>query len=438
MGLCRYYLGEVNIPKEKRQTYAEQALKLLRAGGMMSVKRINLYGRKLQLLYPPEWNEDGCATGNYNYYEDAYWDTWRLEAETGKLDANRIGEGVFCQSVLVAKVLAALYSPSFCLVAIDSDLIREKNCIGWINYVLGTAFTNERTTRIWDIVQLLHKENWDAQYHQYLDYLWLDYPMECVNLNQIEPYIAACHPELLDNKLFASSEDIARYRTGKISIGLGYVLFQIALKRYHEAGGTLDEVVRYLCLPKQAGDMLQNKTIQQLLFAQQMMTPAMVIALTAKEFGVEFWSLWDEVGEKVPQICQYQQPNPCPPVEPISTQDFFKLNPDDMVYWWTGETPVVFSPELEKWMYALRAELDHISETIQPQDFLITLVENIDNLGALAFRDMLYEFVERQNNQKVQAAVILMGRLAERKFPYGRQYQALLANKELRQRILGF
>ena len=74
MGLCRYYLGEVNIPNEKRQTYAEQALKLLRAGGMMSVKRINLYGRKLQLLYPPEWNEDGCATGNYNYYEDAYWD----------------------------------------------------------------------------------------------------------------------------------------------------------------------------------------------------------------------------------------------------------------------------------------------------------------------------------------------------------------------------
>lgn len=63
-------------------------------------------------------------------------------------------------------------------------------------------------------------------------------------------------------------------------------------------------------------------------------------------------------------------------------------------------------------MKALRAELDHISETILPQDFLVTLAENIDNLGALAFRDMLYEFVKRQNEPKVQAAVILMGRLA--------------------------
>ena len=248
MGSCRYYLGEVNIPKEKCQTYAGQALKLLRAGGMMSVKRVNLYGRKLQLLYPPEWNEEGFAAGNYNYYEDTYWNTWRLDAETGRLDASRIGEGDFCQAVLVTKLLAALYSQSFCLVAIDSDLIQGKNCIGWINYIyiLGTEFTTERTTRIWDIVQLLHKENWDEQYHRYLDYLWLDYPMEFANLNQFEPYIAVCHPELLrDHKLFIEDEDITRYRTGQISVGLGYALFQAALKRYHKVGGTLDEAVKY-------------------------------------------------------------------------------------------------------------------------------------------------------------------------------------------------
>lgn len=103
MGSCNYYLGEVNIPKGKCRTYAEQALKLLRAGGMMSIKQVDLYGRKLQLLYSPEWNEEGFAAGNSNYYEDAYWDTWRLDAETGRLDVGRIGEGDFCQAVLVQK-----------------------------------------------------------------------------------------------------------------------------------------------------------------------------------------------------------------------------------------------------------------------------------------------------------------------------------------------
>ena len=87
MGIESQYLGEINIPEEYRAEYAQQALKLLRAGGMMSIKRVDLYGRKFQLLYSPEWNEEGCAAGNYNYYEDAYWDTWRLDAETGRLDA---------------------------------------------------------------------------------------------------------------------------------------------------------------------------------------------------------------------------------------------------------------------------------------------------------------------------------------------------------------
>ena len=87
MGIFMQHLGEIKIPEEHRAEYAQQALKLLRAGGMMSIKRVDLYGRKLQLLYSPEWNEEGFAAGNYNYYENAYWDTWKLDAETGRLDA---------------------------------------------------------------------------------------------------------------------------------------------------------------------------------------------------------------------------------------------------------------------------------------------------------------------------------------------------------------
>lgn len=80
----------------------------------------------------------------------------------------------------------------------------------------------------------------------------------------------------------------------------GYALFRAALKRYHKAGGTLDEAVKYLCLPGQTKEPPQNKEVQQFLFTRQMMTPAMAVALTAKEFGAEFWPLWDEIGGKSP------------------------------------------------------------------------------------------------------------------------------------------
>ena len=37
MGIESQYLGEINIPEEQRAEYAQQALKLLRAGGMVTV-----------------------------------------------------------------------------------------------------------------------------------------------------------------------------------------------------------------------------------------------------------------------------------------------------------------------------------------------------------------------------------------------------------------
>lgn len=82
--------------------------------------------------------------------------------------------------------------------------------------------------------------------------------------------------------------------------------------------------------------------------------------------------------------------------------------------------------------------MEHVWERISPEKFQETLLTNIDLSSARAFLDVYDEFLDKKDDPKVQAAVILMGRLAERKSPYGRQYQALLANKALRQQVLGF
>ena len=43
MGIESQYLGEINIPEEHRAEYAQQALKLLRAGGMVTVEPVESY-----------------------------------------------------------------------------------------------------------------------------------------------------------------------------------------------------------------------------------------------------------------------------------------------------------------------------------------------------------------------------------------------------------
>ena len=71
MGIESQYLGEINIPEEQRAEYAQQALKLLRAGGMVTVEPVQLYGHKLYLLSSPELDEeDGKAVGHYNYLDE--------------------------------------------------------------------------------------------------------------------------------------------------------------------------------------------------------------------------------------------------------------------------------------------------------------------------------------------------------------------------------
>ena len=93
MGIESQYLGEINIPEEHRAEYAQQALKLLRAGGMVTVESVQLYGHKLYLLSPPELDEeDGKAVGHYNYLDENSGERWCLNAKDGWFGCGKIIE----------------------------------------------------------------------------------------------------------------------------------------------------------------------------------------------------------------------------------------------------------------------------------------------------------------------------------------------------------
>ena len=76
-----------------------------------------------------------------------------------------------------------------------------------------------------------------------------------------------------------------------------------------------------------------------------------------------------------------------------------------------------FSDEMAAWMQSLRAELDGITETIPPERFLQTMAGAIADAGKSACRDMFYEFLARQAEPRVPAAVLLLNRLNGRGEP---------------------
>ena len=112
-----------------------------------------------------------------------------------------------------------------------------------------------------------------------------------------------------------------------------------------------------------------------------------------------------------------------------------------MAYYWTPDSGLPFSDEFKKQTAEWRSELDAITERIAPQDFLKTLktlADNISTGGSIFFRETFYEFISRQSEPKVQAAVLLMGHLAKREDKNLKRFHAILANPLLRKDVLGF
>ena len=211
MGTFADYIGTMDVPENRRAEYAQQMLRLLHAGGMMSVDEVGLFRHRIRLLYPPELDEAGRAWGCYNYFENDFWESWGINANSGVFSSNKIGGGAFRTAVLAGYVLTALYSQSYDIVTVDGSYVRERPFIGWINGVLGTQFTNERATQLWEIERLLHKDGCD-EYNKDLTGLIHDVPTACADPEQVESYLAARFFEEFYAGMSAEAEDATVYR----------------------------------------------------------------------------------------------------------------------------------------------------------------------------------------------------------------------------------
>ena len=439
MGTFAEYIGTMDIPENWRAEYARRMLRLLHAGGMMSVDEVGLFGHRIRLLYPPELDEAGRAWGCYNYFENDFWESWGLNADKGTFSSNKIGGGAFHTAVLAGYVLTALHSRSYGIVTVDGSYVCERRFIGWTNGVLGTQYTNQRAMQLWEIEKLLHKDGCE-EYNKDLTGLIHDVPTACANLEQVESYIAARFFEEFYEDMSAEAEDAAVYRKeDAIGVRNCFAHLKKTLSALHERGGTLEEAKKYLVMPMtERSAVIDEQGGNTLAFSYCFVSPALAVAMTAREFGVDFWALWDELGADIPSVERFPAPQPCPLVEPVSTQELFGVAPDDMAYYWRSDGKVQFSDEMTAWMQSLRAEMDGITDTIPPEKFLQAMVDAIAGAGNYAFRDMFYEFIARQAEPRVQAAVLLLNRLVECGEPNVRRYLAILGNPALREAVFGF
>ena len=164
----------------------------------------------------------------------------------------------------------------------------------------------------------------------------------------------------------------------------------------------------------------------------------------------DFWEVWEQVKTGYAcRFCQKCSEQGETPIEPIPTDDYLNLTPDDKLFCLPSEELGALSPETRAWLDSLKARFERrlqqpppCSDGIAFQRHMIETLYDAKKRKAhiWAFRDMFYEFLANWAQPEYQAmwAVFAeMSAMEETVSSRLRQYLALLANLPLRRAVLG-
>ena len=177
----------------------------------------------------------------------------------------------------------------------------------------------------------------------------------------------------------------------------------------------------------------------------RLLSPQVIIKVISEVYENDFWKLWKQVKDKIPHDCKssfvyktitsYKS-------QTLTTEEFFRVDSDDRLYWWTDGGDVKICEDTQKWFDKLSSHFDEIqssfdnSESIIVKDWqkrLIALAENQPH-GIYFFEDMFYEFLGNFSDPKYRAWLIMLEEYQYYKHFY-KQLHAVLANKDLRDKI---
>lgn len=462
MGTFVGFFGDLQIPEDRRPEFAERMLKLFTQGGMMTLDQVNVMDVKIELMSLPRIDEKKRIIGLYNYFEDNWWEGTGIDTEKGDIWSNKIGWREFNWVTQAAYVLAEFYSDSCMITAVNGDVINAAECIGWLNHLFGEEYTNSRIKDPWKIYKLLHK---DVR-HQ--DLLRLAREPDIKRLSQMGTLTYLCVARL--EELEAEAAKLDNSVKGPIHCALEARRY---IQNRKESSEDLEADladIKQLIMSKSSKDAELRSDEDRRFVMYTLCIPWEIgLYFVAETFALDFWQLlneWEPLMANRTPIFEVEG-DPFPPVPPVKTSAFLNCSDDDRAFWWTPDGDVTFSAEMEQWMAALCEELHEIlaaeGDLIAPGDFFMTCLRTLEESNRsyrriYAFSTMFQEFVGNSGRREYQAAIILLQRLLQRydeeiqplqkaywpsEFDLpGRkrikQYLAILANTQLRQRVFGF
>ena len=194
MGTYIGFCGDGTIPPNKVNEYVKRAERILDQGGMFDVETVQMFGKKLFLLKQPEADYKGNLLFDRNYFENTCWEVAGIKTQDGTVWTNKVGWLHFNLVARALYVLREYYIQGGGLFLQDGEVTPVRRTIGWLNYLFGKQYTNQRRYDPWNVLKILYGAADYTKFPEESVPEWLDQDFET---DSMLSYWAAVRPDII-------------------------------------------------------------------------------------------------------------------------------------------------------------------------------------------------------------------------------------------------
>ena len=479
--------SKVVVPQEKRKELGEKLYKLMTLAGMMEEGRFSLYGTIYRTLKPIQFNDDGFYF-SYNYFEEDTWEDAGYDEKKGRFWSSKLGHRQFALGILAGYALECAYLP--CLSAIDYDgsVSTGRPYLMWANTALDEHYTTQNGDP-WEIYLLLRELGQETYYSakDFSSYWYTAIGFKgLMDIIAVTEGIQAVLDELGQEQYKEENDEEYQYRLGR-KANVEFMI-QTITQFKEESNMSVQEQYEYLIglvrdvFTDQDNEQTRGKYDERNIFQMYCIImaykyTAVLGKIIADVYEKDFWEVWDRIKDVAKRETIKSQTYDYP------TEEFFQVSKDDLIYFWTKEKPIEFSEDLQAWLQGLKSRFDQImAEGVNMQfpfrrikatldfaqehyvriyvfdDFMNETMDYITDARFIALWQLFDEVLHDPENLKAASVLFEIadpnwvgssrkcdqwGCLSsEDKFNKGRQamrrFLALVANRDLRNKVFGF
>lgn len=452
MGTFGTYTGKMLIPEDKREEFTTDILKILNYGGMMQFEKAVICGHEIILLKPVEANQDSKAVFCYNYFEDNIWEDACYNADSGGFFSGKLGGREFCDVVTAVHFLYELYDSGAGFSQIDGEVIGAEIYTGWINHVLGKAFSMKKRFRLWEHFEHYFLERSNPGYQTAEDYPLMEtIPFHMYRAMGGTEFSDICYvmegtDSLQEKELEEGSYPKTVYRCKKL-------LEQYLTEDRNNENKRTEKIWELVKLNRCSREKIQEDGLFEIAQMSLELPARVLVYLTAEIRKYDFWTVWKELYTDIyrdeimrqyvsSELAEMRKREIEKPVPPVTTAEFFayddpllfwdtpkelegqpdyRFSDDDRALWWDETGEVNLSAGMDTWLKNLAGQYHQLLEMIPKekqggfQEEMLLLLEEADKYykRIYAFTDMFYEFLQNGTDRRYAAAVRLFKNLVE-------------------------